>query len=267
MKSFRYGIIFVLLLLLTGCTIPVRRGLLPREPRPTPIAGAPIGTWQLIATDEQGSTPAPNMVQTLTIFDDGTARMDMWEHALSLIYELPDPTHIQFTWIGSTNPSDTVGEVWTYAFTVDGDELRFLSDDKIVYVFQRQAVAQATPQPTGDETVLAQLDEPFTLQPGQWATLDAADDFSVQFQAVTEDSRCPARVNCAWSGEALVQIVVRMDGAQDSTGDEVAFELTTNPAEDGAVVEYHGYTVALIDVQPYPSKNSPVTRSTLTNIE
>jgi len=148
MKSFRYGIIFILLLLLTGCTIPVRRGLLPRQSRPTP-------------------------------------------------------------------------------------------------------------QPTGDKTVAAQLDMPFILQPGQWATLDAASDgFSIQFQAVTEDSRCPAMVDCAWSGEALVQIGVRMDGAQASTPDEAVFELTTNPAEDGATVHYHGYTVALIDVQPYPQKTS-----------
>ncbi len=250
MKSFHHWIIFVLMLLLAGCGIPVRRGLLPREPRPTPIAGAPIGTWKLIATDEQGSTPAPNILQMLTIADDGTARMDMWEHALSLIYELPDPNHIQFTWIGSTNPNDKVGEVWTYAFTVDGDELRFLSNDKLVYLFQRQSVIQATPRPTGTETVAAQLDAPFTLQPGQWAMLDAADDFSVQFQAVTEDSRCPARVNCAWSGEARVQIGVRTDEPQNA----ITFELTTNPAEAGASVQYHGYMVALVDVQPYPQQ-------------
>ena len=252
MKSLHHSIIVVLMLLLAGCTIPVRRGLLPREPRPTPIAGAPIGTWKLIATDEQGSTPAPNMLQMLTIADDGTARMDMWEHALSLIYELPDPNHIQLTWIGSTNPNDKVGEVWTYAFTVDGDELRFLSNDKLVYLFQRQSVIQATPRPTGTETVAAQLDAPFTLQPGQWAMLDATQEgFSVQFQAVTEDSRCPARVNCAWSGEARVQIGVRTDEPQNA----ITFELTTNPAEAGASVQYHGYTVALVDVQPYPQQD------------
>ncbi len=89
------------------------------------------------------------------------------------------------------------------------------------------------------------LGETFVLTPGE-ATQVADGLFLVGFDAVLEDSRCPANANCVWAGEVKVQVSVDGQlltltlGASTDTGE--------NTADLG-----NGYLLTLLDVQPYPS--------------
>ena len=58
---------------------------------------------------------------------------------------------------------------------------------------------------------------PFTLAPGETASLKGADAARITFRAVTEDSRCPVDVTCVWAGDAKIEIVVSRKGAADET--------------------------------------------------
>lgn len=100
-------------------------------------------------------------------------------------------------------------------------------------------VASADPVTVG-------LDRDFTLGGGQEASVDG---LRVRFADVLEDSRCPARVACFWSGQARLTVVAQPEGDPPTT---VVFN--TNPApgqgvSSGTVGEY---TVTMRALEPYP---------------
>lgn len=107
------------------------------------------------------------------------------------------------------------------------------------------------PPPTSttdaDETIVARLDEPFTLPLRQWVTIrDTAEQFSVQLTSVVSDSRCPATVNCVVAGQAEFKLLLR-------TGNVVSprhFTIGSYPIQDQNKVRYAGYEIELTDVQP-----------------
>lgn len=92
----------------------------------------------------------------------------------------------------------------------------------------------------GDRTVRA--GEEFTLAPGDAAR--TADGFAVRFTGVTEDSRCPREVNCAWEGDATVTVEITAPGASP-----VARELHTN-RRFAAATAAGGRTVRLLGLAP-----------------
>jgi len=101
--------------------------------------------------------------------------------------------------------------------------------------------------------VTAQLGEPFTFQPGQWATLaHTPDNLGVHFQAVIEDSRCPALVDCAWSGQALVRLSFRQDGILKP----LLLDLSTLPTQNKNKVQFADYEIELQDLDPKPQHDS-----------
>lgn len=61
---------------------------------------------------------------------------------------------------------------------------------------------------------------PFTLQPGQVATL--ADDSRLHYARLVSDSRCPPDVQCVWAGDAIIALQWTPAG-----GGAQAFELHT----------------------------------------
>jgi hypothetical protein len=91
------------------------------------------------------------------------------------------------------------------------------------------------------------LGQPFTLQPGQAATV-ADTTLSLVFQQVTDDSRCPADATCVWAGEAVVELE-----ADEGPGGPRALQLSTTAAEKAV----GDYTVRLTEVQPYPFASKP----------
>jgi hypothetical protein len=92
-----------------------------------------------------------------------------------------------------------------------------------------------------------------TLRPGQ--SLDDVHSGSVlTFVEIVNDSRCPADAICVTSG--FVQVLVRID--QGDLTREAVLTLGDMNAGDSDHVEIGGFTVTLVDVQPYPLASAPV---------
>jgi hypothetical protein len=92
------------------------------------------------------------------------------------------------------------------------------------------------------------LNEPFVLAGGQEALIPA-EKLHLRFTDVLEDSRCPTRVQCFWTGQARIAIEVQPDGRGPTTVD-----FNTNPAP-GQTVNTSAvgpYSVELQALDPYP---------------
>lgn len=76
------------------------------------------------------------------------------------------------------------------------------------------------------------------------------DDLTVRFNAVIEDSRCPADAICIQAGQAVISVFV------SANGQEALLELTNVP-DGGEAVEFQGYRLSLEDLQPYPLASQP----------
>ena len=92
------------------------------------------------------------------------------------------------------------------------------------------------------------LGEPFELAFEKTAYIESA-DLLVRFFNVTEDSRCPADVQCIWAGQVTVVIEVKQNTTNAPLGN---FSLTRT---GGSILEtptVGGYDVLLVRVDPYP---------------
>jgi hypothetical protein len=105
----------------------------------------------------------------------------------------------------------------------------------------------AAPPPASSPAPRASLDQPVTLAIGQSVRLTDA-LVTITFNGVSEDSRCPKQVNCVWSGRAVLDFSVQVNGepAQTMTLSTIHSPQPTNIADVG------GYRFTLNDVQPYP---------------
>ena len=79
-------------------------------------------------------------------------------------------------------------------------------------------------------------------------TLDFPDaDFSITFDQVVEDSRCPTHVVCVWEGLVKVNLSFLLDGEPS------AYEFIKHEGiQDDSVTEVGPYTITLLEVNPYP---------------
>ncbi len=73
---------------------------------------------------------------------------------------------------------------------------------------------------------------------------------SVRFEAVTEDSRCPADANCVWLGQAAVRLTVVASARQ------VSIELRSDPAAARAA-SVNGLRFEWVQLDPYPFSSRP----------
>jgi hypothetical protein len=91
------------------------------------------------------------------------------------------------------------------------------------------------------------LNEVFPLGGGQEATING-EGLRVRFNEVLEDSRCPKRVECVWTGQARIAVRV------NDHGDPSTVEFNTNPApgQNMQLVRVGEHTVALWSLDPYP---------------
>jgi hypothetical protein len=92
------------------------------------------------------------------------------------------------------------------------------------------------------------LDEAFSLAGGQHVVI-VGENLGIRFDEVMEDSRCPAQVECVWTGQARMAVVVQ---AAEGTPKTVAFN--TNPAPDQNVqtARVGEYVITLLSLEPYP---------------
>lgn len=91
------------------------------------------------------------------------------------------------------------------------------------------------------------LGQEFTLGGGQEAVGD--NGLRLQFTDVLEDSRCPTEVECFWSGQARIAVLVQPPESSPTTT-----EFNTNPApgRNRQSVDVGGYRVELTALQPHP---------------
>ena len=92
------------------------------------------------------------------------------------------------------------------------------------------------------------FNEAFALAGGQDAVI-AGEKLRLRFEDVLEDSRCPTQVECVWTGQARIAVIVQ---PADSTPTTVTF--STNPAPDQNVqtAQVGAYVIELISLDPYP---------------
>jgi len=94
----------------------------------------------------------------------------------------------------------------------------------------------------------ASLGQPFELAPGQPVTISET-GLQVQFNAVTEDSRCPAQVQCIWAGRASVELALIAPNVAPET-----VTLSTCCGPDQTHYEYAGQAIDLHGVAPGPGR-------------
>ena len=149
-----------------------------------------------------------------------------------MIFALHDFRAAQGTESVNVSWSSGTGDIGPAFFTVGGvdyrlelaqsDELGRLDDNQLV-VWQESPPPTIVPIPTPtttptavalDDSVLqVALDQPFSLRWRQRASVQDG-ELIVEFRRVTDDSRCPVdeagqSMNCAWIGEAVVELTVR----------------------------------------------------------
>jgi hypothetical protein len=92
------------------------------------------------------------------------------------------------------------------------------------------------------------LNTEFTLAPGDTMTMEG-EPLSLSFNRVTGDNRCPADAVCILGGSADVSVRIVSDR---STREYV---LRTG---DMQPVQHDGFTIGLVQVQPYPFSARPI---------
>jgi hypothetical protein len=92
------------------------------------------------------------------------------------------------------------------------------------------------------------LDKEFSLGGGQEATI-SGENLRLRFTEVLEDSRCPTQVECFWTGQARIAVLVQPDGRDATT---VEFNTNPAPGQNVQTVQVGEYTIALQSLDPYP---------------
>ncbi|WP_319449949.1 MULTISPECIES: hypothetical protein [unclassified Mycobacterium] len=92
------------------------------------------------------------------------------------------------------------------------------------------------------------LNQVFTLKGGQEATINGQ-DLRLRFDKVLEDSRCPKKVECFWTGQARIALLVEPTGRGETT-----LEFNTNPAPNAnnQTARLDEYTITMKSLEPYP---------------
>lgn len=94
----------------------------------------------------------------------------------------------------------------------------------------------------------ADLNESITLSLGQTVRLSEA-RFSLTFDGVSSDSRCPGDAICITGGDAVVDVTVA-----PWVGSAVRYQLHTGGVGE---VRHGSYTIALEQLMPYPFSSRP----------
>lgn len=97
-----------------------------------------------------------------------------------------------------------------------------------------------------DEPTGPKPGEAFTLSAGQQVTLDTV-HASVRFLQVSDDSRCPSRVQCVWAGDGAVVLEIA-----PAAGDAAEHTLHTNPESGARAVVLGRFELTLLQLDPYP---------------
>lgn len=98
------------------------------------------------------------------------------------------------------------------------------------------------------EPVEIAVDQAFALGGGQEAEV-SGQNLRLRFTDVLEDSRCPTEVECFWTGQARIAVLV-----QPAESPPTTVNFNTNPAPGQAMqtATVGDYTISLKSLDPYP---------------
>ena len=97
------------------------------------------------------------------------------------------------------------------------------------------------------------LFRPFALKIGQTAQSEEAKGLSITFDQVSADSRCPIGVQCITAGKADVVLTLKKDGETQTA--TLPFTLPTGTSN---VVDFKGFNVRIVGVNPLQVKDKPL---------
>jgi len=100
--------------------------------------------------------------------------------------------------------------------------------------------------PPGQQLSVGNVTSPteFVLAIGGEVKVDA--QLRIGFRSVPSDSRCPSSVTCVWAGDGAAEIAY-------GTGTGPLHPDTLHTALDPKQVEFGGYLIKLLELNPYPS--------------
>lgn len=111
--------------------------------------------------------------------------------------------------------------------------------------------------------VTATLNNEFTLETGQSVSVKKT-DFTITFNAVLSDERCPSEIECMASGPVTVSISVQEDGETPTMVTLQTFTDNDGRAPIGPFegiedrIEIGDYVIQVVGVLPYPQKLSGI---------
>ena len=94
---------------------------------------------------------------------------------------------------------------------------------------------------------------PFSLKLGQTGESSLVPGFTILFDKVTADSRCPMGVECITAGKADLVLRVGKDGATETI--KLSFTL---PNGTSNVTEFKGHTIRVVGVTPFKIKDREI---------
>ena len=79
------------------------------------------------------------------------------------------------------------------------------------------------------------------------------DKVAIKFVSLIEDSRCPTDTSCIWAGNAKIKVQISKGKSAQT------FELNSNL--EPQTVEFAGYDIKLINLDPKPASNIRINRN------
>ncbi len=112
------------------------------------------------------------------------------------------------------------------------------------------------PEPEQAKKIVVKLDAEFRLPIHETATVDGH-GLDLEFDDVTEDTRCPIGDRCIWAGQ--VSMRVSLTRGEESLGDvKLTSRVGEHDSTDGKV---DGFSIRLISLEPYPESGKQVPKT------
>lgn len=112
---------------------------------------------------------------------------------------------------------------------------------------------------------LTDMNSPYTIPLGE--TIELSGGLKIHFVDVTEDSRCPSKVNCAWIGRVVTQFTITQDdkilGNIELSGPPFGTPNSAAPYND-QIATMGDYSFILEAVKPYPETTQKIDPSKYT---
>ncbi len=99
----------------------------------------------------------------------------------------------------------------------------------------------------------AQSNQKVTVQVNQQKAVPRG-NLKIKFLSLVEDSRCPTDAQCIQAGNAKIKI----KHAKTGTDESKIFEINTNAKPQ--IVQFAGYAIKLVDLDPKPATNIRINR-------